>query len=453
MKRARRARRRPHLRQPARTGHLLEIAALLDPRQFDLISRPDSGIVVIQEGGAGSGKTHHRHPPHGEVPQLQRAPPLHRRQDAHRGRQPRPSAPTSARSSLYPGLRGVVVGDLATGKWVNAARQRAFAWPSIGSSRRTPQRRHPLQDAAPGDAAPPRRRAAAYGADPRSRKDTRTASSSSGPTSSPNFDGALAAFAKDPDPRVRPSTRSKRACRWWRRAVPFGPSISTPWATAPSARPPRSPTTTTRTAWAPTPRPPAISTTAPRFDPRGRRLLVRAYQLVRGELKRGKQPPASLRASTLHDEAQDLAPIDLACPPRHCRAPQDGPRARAPPVRRSPATRSAQRLFMDSGFRRLAHRPRRTSDSPAPSTSSRSASPTAPPARWRLAGGPARRPRPPPIAPPHAARRWSHHHFPSQGAAVAFLADAIRPLMTSGEPRANLAILRPARRSRRTCTA
>ena len=36
--------------------HLPEIAALLDPRQFDLISRPDSGLVVIQ-GGAGSGKT------------------------------------------------------------------------------------------------------------------------------------------------------------------------------------------------------------------------------------------------------------------------------------------------------------------------------------------------------------------------------------------------------------
>jgi DNA helicase-2/ATP-dependent DNA helicase PcrA len=36
--------------------HLPEIAALLDPRQFELISKPDSGLVVIQ-GGAGSGKT------------------------------------------------------------------------------------------------------------------------------------------------------------------------------------------------------------------------------------------------------------------------------------------------------------------------------------------------------------------------------------------------------------
>ena len=36
--------------------HLPEIASLLDPEQFRLITRPDSGLVVIQ-GSAGSGKT------------------------------------------------------------------------------------------------------------------------------------------------------------------------------------------------------------------------------------------------------------------------------------------------------------------------------------------------------------------------------------------------------------
>lgn len=36
--------------------HLREITALIDRRQFELITRPDSGLVVIQ-GGAGSGKT------------------------------------------------------------------------------------------------------------------------------------------------------------------------------------------------------------------------------------------------------------------------------------------------------------------------------------------------------------------------------------------------------------
>src|SRR5688572_20026759 len=36
--------------------HLKEITALIDPRQFELITKPDAGLVVIQ-GGAGSGKT------------------------------------------------------------------------------------------------------------------------------------------------------------------------------------------------------------------------------------------------------------------------------------------------------------------------------------------------------------------------------------------------------------
>jgi DNA helicase-2/ATP-dependent DNA helicase PcrA len=41
---------------PRPDKHLPEIAALIDRAQFDLITRPDSGLVVI-EGGAGSGKT------------------------------------------------------------------------------------------------------------------------------------------------------------------------------------------------------------------------------------------------------------------------------------------------------------------------------------------------------------------------------------------------------------
>ena len=36
--------------------HLPEIAALIDPTQFKLITQPDSGLVVLQ-GGAGTGKT------------------------------------------------------------------------------------------------------------------------------------------------------------------------------------------------------------------------------------------------------------------------------------------------------------------------------------------------------------------------------------------------------------
>ncbi len=36
--------------------HLREITALIDPQQFELITKPESGIVILQ-GGAGSGKT------------------------------------------------------------------------------------------------------------------------------------------------------------------------------------------------------------------------------------------------------------------------------------------------------------------------------------------------------------------------------------------------------------
>ena len=36
--------------------HLPEIAALIDPRQFEIMTAPHSGVVIIQ-GGAGSGKT------------------------------------------------------------------------------------------------------------------------------------------------------------------------------------------------------------------------------------------------------------------------------------------------------------------------------------------------------------------------------------------------------------
>ncbi len=41
---------------PSEDKHLKEITALIDPRQFELITHSDSGLVVIQ-GGAGSGKT------------------------------------------------------------------------------------------------------------------------------------------------------------------------------------------------------------------------------------------------------------------------------------------------------------------------------------------------------------------------------------------------------------
>lgn len=45
-----------HMGLPREDRHLPAITSLIDPRQFELITAPDSGIVVI-DGGAGSGKT------------------------------------------------------------------------------------------------------------------------------------------------------------------------------------------------------------------------------------------------------------------------------------------------------------------------------------------------------------------------------------------------------------
>ena len=45
-----------HAGLPLEDKSLWPVTALIDPEQFDLITRPDSGIVVV-EGGAGSGKT------------------------------------------------------------------------------------------------------------------------------------------------------------------------------------------------------------------------------------------------------------------------------------------------------------------------------------------------------------------------------------------------------------
>ena len=58
-RRARRRARQAGHRQPGarRADRLLPaIAALIDPRQFELITRPTSGLIVVQ-GSAGSGKT------------------------------------------------------------------------------------------------------------------------------------------------------------------------------------------------------------------------------------------------------------------------------------------------------------------------------------------------------------------------------------------------------------
>ena len=407
--------------------HLPEIAALLDPRQFDLISRPDSGIVVIQ-GGAGSGKT---------------TIGIHRMAFLNFNARHRFSADKmiiivgspalrAYIGEILPalGLSGVTVETFR--EWVSGARQRAFPWLEAPVEEGTPGvvtklKTHPVLLRLMNE------RAAAYGLDPRARKDSRGVMHFWAELLT-DLDAIQAAFAKDPDPELSPD-QLKRAWRWCADRCPAVLDLD------PGDRAER------KAAMAEEPDdedgmgadakaigPDDRAT----LDPEDDALLVRAYQLIRGELKKGKQP--LVFEHLFVDEAQDLAPIDLACL-LDVVAKRKAHGSTEPQPCVTLAGDTAQRLFMDSGFRdwnevlddlglkgrvdveplRIAYRSTREVLAVARDILGPLADPT------------------PPIA-PRSGAPVEHHHFPSQGAAVGFLADAIRPLM-SREPRATLAIL------------
>jgi DNA helicase II / ATP-dependent DNA helicase PcrA len=416
--------------------HLPEIAALLDPRQFELISRPESGIVVIQ-GGAGSGKT---------------TIGVHRMAFLAYNARQRFSADKMLVIVGSPALRayigevlpalgigGVVVETFA--EWARIARQRAFPWLEAPVEESTPSavtryKTHPvilrlLEE-----------RAAEVLADPRARRDSRGVVALWAELLT-DLDRALAAFAADPDPEFGPA-QIKRAWRWCADRCPAVIDLD------PGDRAER------KAAMADEPAPGDEDETLGAddqevdkddravLDPEDDALLLRAYQLLRGELKKGKNP--LVYEHLFVDEAQDLAPVDLAVllevVARHKPSPNE---PAVPSV--TLAGDTAQRLHMDSGFRdwrkvlddlglygakgghgrveveplRIAYRSTREVLAVAREILGPLADPT------------------PPVA-PRTGAPVEHHHFPSQGAAVAFLADAIRPLLQR-EPRATLAIL------------
>jgi DNA helicase II / ATP-dependent DNA helicase PcrA len=407
--------------------HLPEIAALLDPRQFELISRPDSGIVVIQ-GGAGSGKTtigihrmaflnynaRHRFAPD-KMLIIVGSPALR----AYIG-------------EILPalGLGGVLVETFR--EWVSNVRRHAFPWLEAPVEDNTPGvvtrlKTHPVMLRLLAE------RAAVYCADPRARRDSHGVLHFWADLLT-NLDEIQAAFAKTPDPELGPD-QIKRAWRWCAERAPAVLDLD------PGDRAER------KAASADQPSDDEDGMGADdkeigpddraMLDPEDDALLVRAYQLIRGELRRGKQP--LVYEHLFVDEAQDLAPIDLSCllavVNKHKNAHVPDP---LPSV--TLAGDTAQRLFMDSGFRsfddmlrdlslqgtaveplRIAYRSTREVMQVAREILGPLADPT------------------PPVA-PRTGAPVEHHHFPSQGAAVAFLADAIRPLMAR-EPRATLAIL------------
>ncbi|WP_438018116.1 ATP-binding domain-containing protein [Sorangium sp. So ce315] len=397
--------------------HLPEIAALLDPRQFELISKPDSGIVVIQ-GGAGSGKT---------TIGVHRLAFLSynggRRFTADKmlvivGSPALRAYISEALPAL--GLSGIAVETFS--EWARAARKRAFPWleapveentPSVVTRYKThPAMLHLLEQ-----------RAAELKDDARARRDSRGTLAFWADVLT-DLDGVTAAFEAAGDPEFGPE-QVKRAWRWCADRCPAVLELD------PGDRAER------KAAMAEEPADDdergadareVSSDDRAVLDPEDDALLLRAYQLLRGELRKGKN--VLLYEHLFVDEAQDLAPIDLAvllgvvAEPRSVTLAGD----------------TAQRLFMDSGFRdwratlddlglsrvdveplRIAYRSTREVLAFARAVLGPLADPT------------------PPLA-PRSGAPVEHHHFPSAGAAVAFLADAIRPLFAR-EPRATLAIL------------
>lgn len=409
--------------------HLPEIAALLDPRQFELISKPDSGIVVIQ-GGAGSGKT---------------TIGVHRMAFLAYNAKHRFTADKMLVIVGSPALRAYIsevlpalgIGDVTVetfAEWARDARKRTFMWLDV-----------PVEDSTPSAVTRYKthpamlelfeRRAAELANDPRIRRDSRGVLAFWADVLTDKA-RVLAAFEEANDPEL---TR-EAVLQAWRWCADRCPAVV---EADPGDRAERKAAFEVERAEERddddlgADARDVKSDERATLDPEDDALLLRAYQLLRGDLRRGKNPLAYEHLFV--DEAQDLAPVDLAVL-LGCVAQQQLPSGRQRPRSVTLAGDTAQRLHMDSGFRdwrdtlsrlglshveveplRIAYRSTREVLQFARDVLGPLADPT------------------PPIA-PRTGAPVEHHHFPSQGAAVAFLADALRPLFAR-EPRATVAIL------------
>lgn len=406
--------------------HLPEIAALLDKRQFELISRPDSGLVVIQ-GGAGSGKTTigvHR------MAFLAYNAPQRFSPDKMLVVVGSPGLRAYI-SEVLPalGIAGVMVETFA--EWARAARIRAIPWLDAPLEESTPSvvtryKTHPVI------LRLLEKRAQELLADAKTRRDSRGVMWLWADVLT-DLDRVLAAFAASPDPEL-PVPQIKRAWRWCADRCPAILDLD------------KGDRAERKAAMADEPPGDDDHTRGvddrdegderATLDPEDDALLLRGYQLLVGELRRGKaHPGAPQRAPLVYehlfvDEAQDLAPVDLKV--------LVGVVSKQRSI--TLAGDTAQRLHMDSGFRdwravledlglshvvveplRIAYRSTREVLQFA-----------------RDVLGPLADPVPPEA--PRTGAPVEHHAFPSPGAAVAFLADAMRPLFVR-EPRATLAVL------------
>jgi DNA helicase-2/ATP-dependent DNA helicase PcrA len=409
--------------------HLPEIAALLDPRQFELISKPDSGIVVIQ-GGAGSGKT---------------TIGVHRMAFLAYNAKHRFTADKMLVIVGSPALRAYIgevlpalgIGQVAVetfAEWAREVRQRTFMWLDVPVEEGTPSavtryKTHPAM------LKLFERRARELAHDQRIRRDSRGVVAFWADVLTDKA-RVLEAFAEANDPELG----KEQVLQAWRWCADRCPAVV---ESDPGDRAERKAAFEVERAEDDDDDDLGADAKGVKADERATldleddALLLRAYQLLRGEIRRGKN--ALAYEHLFVDEAQDLAPIDLAVL-LGVVAQHTHPSGKTRPRSVTLAGDTAQRLHMDSGFRdwretlaslglshveveplRIAYRSTREVLQFARDVLGPLADPT------------------PPIA-PRTGAPVEHHHFPSQGAAVAFLADALRPLFAR-EPRATVAIL------------
>lgn len=426
--------------------HLPEIAALLDPRQFELISAPDAGVVVIQ-GGAGSGKTTiglHR------IAYLAYRDPVRFQSDrmlvVTYGVALGAYISEVLPSLGVPGVRVVTFSD-----WAKKLRESSFPWLEATYEDDTPPavtrlKKHPALLKLMVE------RVRQHLTDARASRSPRT---------------ALTLWAEILTDRAALEDAIRRhgggdlgerdlnlAHRWCTERCLELIEIET---RAREGDPPPERSARRRGEDEASPRSMAeqdeadfdalgtepdddddgagtgadgmeVEERVARLDPEDDALLLRLHQILCGPLKKGKTP--IVYEHVFVDEAQDLAPVEMAV------------LLDTLSQRRSItfAGDTSQKLYLDNGFRDW-----RTTldDLGLPSTeieplriAYRSTREVMEFAREVL--GPLADPTPP-VA-PRSGAPVEAHAFPQQGAAVAFLADALRPLFLR-EPRASVGVL------------
>ncbi|NUO48237.1 MAG: ATP-binding domain-containing protein [Polyangiaceae bacterium] len=415
--------------------HLPEIAALLDPRQFELISKPDSGLDVIQ-GGAGSGKTTIG------VHRLAYLAYQNKQRFSHDKMLVVVGSPALRAyiGEMLPalGLDGLPIETY--GEWAREQRKKHFPWLDVEIEDSTPSvvtklKTHPVL------LRLLHQKAEDFIADPRTRKDSHGILGFWADLLT-NLDQLLEAFKADPDPEVS-ETDIRRAWRWCSDRCPavvdLDPGDRAERKAAMDDEPKGDDIDDDRKIGVD--RQGIEDDERARLDPEDDALLLRAYQKIKMELRKSVKQPL-LYEHLFVDEAQDLSPIDLAVLMDCVKTmPQKGTHD-SELVHRSATLAGdvAQRIHMDSGFRDwkkvLGDLGLSSVEIEPLRIAYRSTKQVLEIARHVL--GPLADPEPP-VANRNGAP-VELHEFPSPGAAVAFLADALRPLL-SREPNANVAIL------------